>query len=633
MAARTSAPQATNTATARLTGGVLALARRHWPGIALILLLTAAVAGPRWWLLSTSPPEGQRIQVAPWAASDMGYDLALFSPYIRDAFDGDTTLHAAFNLGDRDLSTPPGSLWLAAIGAVGRITGDPFSGLALVTTLTAAAALLLLYVLALALTGSRLAAAAALPLAALFVGVIVQAGGILPLRHGHVLRAVLSADGGRELHAWFRFLPPSVPLPVFLACALAVPRAAETGRPAWMIAATLALALLIYTYLFYWSAMAVALLLWCAWLWYRRDFTMLRRVLIIGVAASLVASPEIAGRVKDAFTLPADAAHRFGRGARGIDTGQLSGVLQRFAISVPFLWALLRGPERNRLYALLLVVPLGLDLTTGLVPQPEHYVTQVWHVFALPALIAGSAELWSMAPGMWRRPAAVAIGALAAAGVVYVAAMQVHATKHTQAQYSMPADDAAAFDWMDAHLHGDDVVVSPSVNTNMLLVALTPASRYIDDGFFSRLSDDEIIDRFLRAQAAFGYSADDVFARLDPANGYPTSDQGIAGADLERHFEESSAYFLFNWEITHPDLIADRLPAWRQRYASLLAQRDVLSAHNAGYLFCGHRERFWAAAAPTPGTYVRLSFRQGDAAIYQIVDASAQGAQEFEGCR
>lgn len=616
----------------RLAAGAAGLLRRHALGIAVAMLLMAAIAGPRWWLLATSPDEGERVQVAPWASSDMGYDLALFSPYIRDAFDGDTTLTAAFNLGDRDLSTPPGSLWLAGIGAVGRITGDPFSGLALVTTLTAAAALLLLYLLALELTGSRLAAAAALPLAALFIGVIVQAGGVLSLRHSDVLRAVLSADGGREFHAWFRFLPPSVPLPVFLACALAIPRAVETGRQGWMVAAALALALLICTYLFYWSAMAVALLLWCGWLWHRRDFTMLRRLLVVGVAAALLASPEIAGRLKDAFTLPVDAAHRFGRDSIGIDAGQFSSVLQRFGISAPFLWALLRGPERNRLYALLLVVPLGLDVTTGLAPQPEHYVTQVWHVFALPALIAGSAELWRMAPGELRRSAGVAVAVLALAGVAYTGEMQLHATAHTQAQYSMPANEAAAFDWMDAHLHSGDVVVSPSVNTNMLLVALTPASRYIDDGFFSRLSDDEIIDRFLRAQAAFGYGADDVFGRLDPANGYPTSDHSVPRAELERHFDESSAYFLFNWEITHPALIADRLPEWRRRYAALLTEPDVLAAYDAAYLFCGHRERFWAMTTPAPGTYVREAFRQGEAAIYEIVDATAQGAWAFEGC-
>jgi hypothetical protein len=307
-------------------------------------------------------------------------------------------------------------------------------------------------------------------------------------------------------------------------------------------------------------------------------------------------------------------------------------VLQRFAISLPFLWVLLRGPERNRLYALLLVVPLGLDVTTGLVPQPEHYVTQVWHVFALPALITGSAELWRMTPGGLRRPAGMTIAVLAVAGVVYTAGMQLHATAHTQAQYAMPADEAAAFDWMDAHLHSGDVVVSPSVNTNMLLVALTPASRYIAGDVFSRLTDDEIIDRFLRAQAAFGYSADDVFARLDPANGYPTSDRGVPGAALERHFEESSAYFLFSWEITHPNLIADRLPEWRRRYVALLTEPDVLAAHDAGYLFCGHRERFWATTTPAPGTYVREAFRQGGAVIYQIVDATAQGAQAFAGC-
>jgi hypothetical protein len=63
---------------------VASFLRRHALGICVALLLTAFLAGPRWWLLSTSPSEGARIR-SPWAASDMGYDLALFAPAIRDA--------------------------------------------------------------------------------------------------------------------------------------------------------------------------------------------------------------------------------------------------------------------------------------------------------------------------------------------------------------------------------------------------------------------------------------------------------------------------------------------------------------------------------------------------------------------
>lgn len=606
--------------------------RRHWLGLALSLLLGGFLVAPRWYLLATSPPEGARIQVAPWAASDMGYDLALFSPAIRDAFDGSRSFWSFYDVSRKDVPTPPGIPWIEAIGLFGRVTGSIFSSLAIVTTLSAVAAFLLLYAMSLELTGERRLAAAILPIVAMATGMFVQAGGILPLRHPDVFRAVFTVNPQREFQAWFRFLPPAIPLPVFLATAIAIPRAIEGGRRLWIGGAGLLLALMIYTYLFYWSAMAVALVAWLLWLSWRRDWHTLRRLVVIGVIAAVVAAPELAARINDAFALPADARARFGKDALGIGTGQFVSVAQRFAVGLPFLFVLLRGPERNRFYLAIFLAPLALDLTTGLVPQPEHYVTQVWHVFAIPAFIAGGAELALMLPRRLVRPAAWAVAVLAVGGVVYLGTFQLRATREVQASFAMPADEQAAFDWINVNVRDDQTVVSPSVNTNMLLSPLTPAGRYLEDGFFTRISDDEIIDRFLRAQAAFGYSVQDVFARLDPANGYPTTDRSVPADQLERHFEDSATYFSFNWEIIRPERIAARLPEWRARYRALLNQPNVLGAYQANYLYCGRRERYWPAVNPAPGTYVTVAFQQGEATIYRLTTASDPQAQLFRGC-
>jgi hypothetical protein len=613
-------------------GAAVALVRRHWLGLVMALALTAALAGPRWYLLATSPSDGARMQVSPWAASDIGYDLALFSPAIRDAYDGSVSFASFYDVSRKDVATPPGVPWLEGIGLFGRVTGSPFSSLAVVTTLLALAAMLLLYALALELTTDARMAAVVVPIAVLAIGVIVKAGGVLPLRHADVLREIVTLQPHREFQALYRFVPPSIPLPVFLATAIAIPRAVEGGKRTWYAVAAVALALLIYTYLFYWSAMAVAMAGWCAWLLYRRDYGTLRRVVLIGGAAALLATPELLARVHDAFALPADSKARFGKEAFGIGTGQITSVAQRLVIGLPFLYPLLRGPERNRFYLALFLSPLALDVTTGIVPQPEHYVTQVWHVFALPAFIAGGAALAVMLPQRYMRAAAIGAGALAVVGLVYVVAYQARATRQTEAAFSMPSDERAAFDWIETHVRDDQTVVSPSVNTNMLLPAMTPAGRYLDDGFFIRVSDDEIIDRFLRAQAAFGYSEDDVFKRLDPENGYPTTDKTVPQDELERHFEDSAAYFSFNWEITHPERIADRLPEWRRRYEALQQQGDVLAAYPADFLFCGHRERYWPAVHVAPGTYVTVAFQSGDAIVYSLVKATDPGARPFSGC-
>lgn len=624
------AAAATASAAPRRLARATRWARRHWLAVAAIILIAAAVTGPRWYLLWSDPPAGVRVQVAPWAAQDMGYDLALFAPAIRDAYDGDVSPARMFSIAP-DVSTPPGGIWLQVIGRLGRITGSPFSALAIVVTLSMLVAMALLYALALEATGDRVIAAAVVPLAALFDGVVVQAG-ILRLRDADVLRAVITANDGREFHAWFRFLPPAMPMPVFFACALAIPRAVETGRRGWMIAASLVLALLIYTYLFYWLAMAVALALWCAWLLVRREHTMLMRLLLIGAAAVALASPELLARVRDALTLSAEAQARFGKEAFGLNRGEVVNGVQRLVLSIPFVVALWRSGERARFFALLLVVPAVLDLVDGVVPQTEHYVTQVWHVFALPGLIAGTAILARPLPGLVRAYGRYAVVGAALVAVAWVVAFQVRTTRTVQAQFAIPVDERAAFDWMEENLSGTDTVVSPSVNSNMLIPALTPAGRYMVDGFFTRLSDDEIIDRFLRAQAAFGISEEDVFRRLDPSNSWPTSGPVPPAGELQQRFELSSAYFLYNWQIIHPDRLAARLAEWRARYRALSGAADVLRPYDADYLFCGPRERQFAVGAAPVGEYVTVAFQQDGSTVYRLVDASAPGAAAFQGC-
>ncbi len=615
---------------ARPLGVAVAFVQRHWLGLAVALALTAALAGPRWYLLATSPPDGSRIQVSPWAASDIGYDLALYSAPIRYAYDGSASFAAYYEPGSHSRATPEGVPWLEVIGLFGRVTGSPFSALAVVTTLLTLAAMLLLYALALELTGDARMAALIVPIAVLAIGIIVKAGGILPLRHPDVIRGIVTIQPHREFQALYRFVPPVIPLPVFLATAIAIPRAVESGKRAWYAAAVVSLALLIYTYLFSWTAMAVAMAGWCAWLLYRREYVTLRRALAIGVGAALLATPELLARLNDAFTLSADAQARLGKDAYGIGTSQIIPAAQRFVIGLPFLYALSRGPERNRFYMALFLAPLALDVTTGIIPQPDHEVTQVWHVFAIPAFIAGGVGLAPLIPGRYARPAAVALGVLAVIGLVYTAAYQARATEQTEAAFSMPSDERAAFDWIEGHVQNDQTVVSPSVNTNLLLPVMTPAGRYTADGL--GVSDDERIDRFLRAQAAFGYTEDDVFKRLDPANGYPTSDTTVPPDQLERHFEDSAAYSLFSWEIAKPQRIVDRLPEWRKQYETLLQQNDVLAAYPADFLFCGHRERYWPATHPAPGTYVTVAFQSGDAIVYALAKESDPGARPFAGC-
>src|SRR5581483_9670509 len=611
---------------------LLALARRHWAAVALALLLAAALVAPRWWFLVTAPPEGARLQLTPWGGSNMASDETLYWPQIRDAAEGQVPVRDPYLLEHRDAKPQPGMFWQEIIGVSGRAIGSPFVALALVATAGALAAFLLYYALALRLTGSAFAAAAVLPVTLLAVQVFNVADGFLPLRHWDILRPIVEVDPQREFHVWSRFLSPVVVNAPFFGGVLALPEWVERGSRRALAAAIACLALLIYSYAFYWTAAFGALALWGAWLAWRRDWTAVRRLGVAAAAAVVIASPELLLLAWNAASISSDVRDRTGLDPFGVDTGLKVSIAQRVLVGLPFLWALRWRERRSGLYAALFFVPLALYGVKGIVPQQWHYGTRVWGVFALPVFIAGGAELVRRLPRPALRYAGLAFAAVAVIGVAYVCVLQARAVHQVNAAYATDADERAVYDWIDGHLGRDDVIVSPSITTSLEISSLTPASVYMSEGFYTRASDDELVERYLRASAAFGIGEDTTFRRLEDRLGYPFHDPPGTTADLEARAEEYMAYYLLNWEVGRPQLIRDRLAGWRAEFRAIASSDDVLGPYAASYVFCGHRERAWAQEIAPRGIDVTEAYRRGDAVLYRIVEPTAAGARPFEGC-
>lgn len=264
-------------------------------------------------------------------------------------------------------------------------------------------------------------------------------------------------------------------------------------------------------------------------------------------------------------------------------------------------------------------------------PQPWHYRSQVWVQFALPAFIAGGGQLYLMLHEERRWMALGAVATIALVALVYVAALQVRATIDVADAYSLSPDEYAAFQWIDHNVSKNQTVASPSIITTLLVDDLTPASSYIMGGYDPVATDNELVDRYLRVEATYGYSEDVAFGRLDPANEFPFHDAGPA-TSLERNVEEHVAFYTFYWEILTPQRLDDRMAAWRARFRTIEAEQDVIAAWPATYLYCGPRERFWPAVHPSAGTYVRVAFHRGTVTIYRLTNASDPAAAPFRGC-
>lgn len=616
---------------------VLKTLRHHSAGILVALLLAATLVLPRWWVIASDPSEGVRVPITPYGAGAIGYDETLYTSSVRQAYDGAIPVSDPYLETFADSTPQRSAAPHEAIGLFGRVTGGTFSTLAIVTTIAAVCALLLLYVMLFRITGSRWAAVALIPVILMAIHILNHAEGILALRHKDIAAPLFRVDPLREIHAWSRFPSPVLLLAPFFAAVIAVPRAVETGDRRWLAAGSVMFALMIYAYSYYWTAFGLALVIWLAVLAWQREWPQVRRLAGMGAAALVMALPELVVLAMAAAELPEDARDRVGLQPLGVDTTMVMTVLQRVLIGVPFLVALwLRRRAADAFYIALFLSPLILVSVTGIIPQTWHYHTQIWGVFAIPAFVAGGVALLSHDRlSRAAKPMGLALAAVAAVAFAYVVVLQVRAVVQTDDAYAVSTGEDQALAWMRANLESDATVVSPSITTNLHLASLSPAAQYLSEGGFSVATDAELADRMLRAQAAFGLSEDEAFARMNvhgEDGGFPVHDASGTRAELEEELEQYLAFFTFSFEITDQDPFRDRADSWRPAYRSLLESENVLAAYPADYLYCGHRERDLADTTPAPGTYVRPAFESDGVLIYELVAADAPGATLFTGC-
>jgi hypothetical protein len=505
---------------------VLRVLSSHALGIAAAILLAVVLVAPRWWLLWTDPDEGVRTQVNPGGAFGIGQDESSYVPGMREAFEGRLPVIDPYLVDHQDGPPQTFAWWSEAIGVFAHVTGgDIFYAFAIVATVAAVATFLLLYALAFRITRSQIGAVAVMFIAVMYVEILQQANGsYLRVRNSDVIETIVRLDPPGEFHVWYRYLAPAMPLPIFFGALLLLWKAHETRAWAWIVAAGAAVALLVYTNPFYWTALALAAGLWCAWNLYRRDVPAILTVVKVGVVAVVLAAPELVILAWSAADVPAEVTERSGLDDFGINTGLRTIIVQRLLVGLPFAYFAWRGPEWNRFWMALYAAPLLLAVPRGHVPQEDHYLYQAAPAFSIPLFAAGTVEFLRWLDDRYARVAVATIGALAVAGALHFPAFQARAIESLDQDYALRPDEAAAFEWLRDNARDDATVVTPSRSTNWYIVSLTPAYVYVPYGsgaVGSRAGNEEIIDRYLRASAAFGYTTEAAIGRLDPSNSIP----------------------------------------------------------------------------------------------------------------
>ncbi len=163
------------------------------------------------------------------------------------------------------------------------------------------------------------------------------------------------------------------------------------------------------------------------------------------------------------------------------------------------------------------IAGLNLQLVTGFNIQANKHYT---HMVIQPALIIMIIAVLLGISERFRRERPVVWGAvLFAALFVMAAAVQTTAAVNSAEAHRVFSSDKKLFDWLQRNTTGDDVVATTDLALSTELPVVTHDYTLLANGTRSSGSDDEILDRFLLADALVGTPPPLVEQQLRPTKG------------------------------------------------------------------------------------------------------------------
>lgn len=247
---------------------------------------------------------------------------------------------------------------------------------------------------------------------------------------------------------------------------------------------------------------------------------------------------------------------------------------------------------------LAVVLALNIQIFTGYVPQPDHFLR---HSFAF--LLWGAYLIFGKI--LWDRFRPVELKsyfyALIFIAVILVFArsvqIQIGYASHNFTQYTIPSAVEESFSWMRKELPPDSIVLTPSlVNTAHLLI-FTPAKTFLPStGVITLASDKELVERYIIAAKLFGIDDELITAIFDVS--YLTNPrviknlEGGGGLALFHHGfgrQDPNAYFTPGNEFREIPHIAEAAAAALVQWSN---DRTVsLNQYSFDYVYVGPDEK------------------------------------------
>lgn len=315
---------------------------------------------------------------------------------------------------------------------------------------------------------------------------------------------------------------PLLTFPFYLAAILSFFVFWRKPRRFWAIISGIAAGLVFYVYFHHWVYWVIVLgLLFIYTAIFRRDDKerLKNFCLLFGVLA-LVAIPYFVNYFSfHSISTAQDFIYRegviYGRqlgiGASNIKDYIFYAIL--WALTIFFYW------KKDRLKAILfsglilaMFISWNIQLVIGYSPVPHFFQRSFSPVLFLILFnfIHDLVKKLELRAQFWRKAVVVVLIFLISSAVIKKASniisMSVAVQPALVDYYRFPADVVKSWDWINANLGKEPVIISPSTIESMYLNTYTSARPYLATGFLSLLSTSEMENRYLISHKLFGAS-------------------------------------------------------------------------------------------------------------------------------
>lgn len=402
-----------------------------------------------------------------------------------------------------------------------------------------------------------------------------------------------------------------------------------------LMPAILAFGALFYVYFYYWAfATVLMLILLALFLFFNKEkaFTALK-ILLGGLIVSLPYWFKV-------LSLRANPLYKELSARVGLEYSRnfVMSSLDAYILAIfLFLFLLWLGKKRGEIITsiflgaalLSYVVVLNMQMVTGFNIQPDHWGSRVnIYILSLGVMVA---LFWSFDFLSGKIKKLISSSIIVAVIVFFMCVAiisQIRMATIGANDYRIHTDLLQAFKWINNHTPKDSVFFSPSSKTTFYIPFFTHGNVYVPPACYSLASEEEIIDRFLEAYAAFGVKEEFLKKSLEANLG--------DGRDIEyaRGMENDPIYMLFcdsfadlkpggyiSGNSLRPfprEILTDLLNRY---HAKLLAQnRDKLTlSRRADYIFWGPNERLISSVSPKEYKNLRLIFSENLVQIYEFI--------------